>query len=149
MSKSTGVRKRQLLPAVDLAIEIRRDRSELEIAQVELLVPTSRVPKMAQQLRWTVGSPMLPDELLLVFGKPLIWAGLNTRAPLNIPQVEDAFVTPLALRSGRLEALSGAPRVEFPATTDLLAWPFGIVLLRGRDLPLTAHGFVRMRRVDG
>ena len=149
MSHSTGAPKPRVLPTVELAIEIRRELAQLEIARVELSVPgdaASRAP--AQQLRWKVTSPLLPDELLIVFGKPLVWAGPHTRTPEAILHVEDAFTTPLALHSGQAEALSGRPRVDFPATNELVAWPFGVVLLRGRDIPLTADAYVRIRRID-
>lgn len=149
MSNSQDAARRQALPEVVLSIEVRRDLAALEIESVELLArgQLQSPNDITQRLRWKMRSPLLPDELLIIFGKPLEWAGASTRALEDIPHVEDVFPTPVALGPQKLEVLSEAARVDFPDAAEIVAWPFGIVLLRGHDIPLTADSHLRIRRI--
>jgi len=149
MSTSGSAPETKILPSAELCIHIHRDRGEVVLERVEIHVGPSALPsELPQQLRWSLSGTLLPDELLIVYGKPLSWAGPHTQDSERLPHVEDAFPSPLTLGRNRRDSLSGAPRVRFPDGTALVAWPFGVVLLRGQDTPLMAESHVRIRRIN-
>ena len=138
----------QALLAADLLITIRRDSGSIETNDVEIHVPSGpgAPATLARQLRWRLASPLLPDELLIIFGKPREWAGILGPEPERLPIVEDPFAGPVALSRLRDECFSGAPQLEFPAGHDSVLWSFGVVLMRGSDRPITHDGSLRIRR---
>lgn len=128
----------EALPAASVVIEINRETGRVVAHDVEIYVPTGHAidPDLPQQVRWVVRSGLLPDELVIVFGKPLDWAG--AAAADGIRQVENVFECPFTLGRTTPERASGPCRIEVPDTEPVLAWPYGIVVLRGNDRPLTA-----------
>lgn len=134
-----GSPRPEALPAASVVIEINRETQRVVAHDVDIYVPTGHAidPDLPQQVRWVVRTGLLPDELVIVFGKPLDWAGPATDD--GIPQVENAFDCPFTLGRTCPERASGPYRSSVPDHTPVVAWQYGIVVLRGNDRPLTAN----------
>jgi len=135
------------MPAASVVIEINRELNRVVAHDVEIYVPTGHSidPTLPQQVRWVVRSGLLPDELVIVFGKPLDWAGVQTED--GIRHVEGAFDAPFTLGRTCAERTSGPCRLRLPDGDARVAWPYGIVVLRGNDRPLTTDPRILIRPI--
>lgn len=136
-------------PAMDVRIQIDRTHETLRVPDAEIHYRGPHhapPPHLAQQLHWVVADGLLPDELLIIFGKPLDWSGPNGPAPESLPLVESPFCAPYTMSRARTEVWSGIPDFEFPSGVDAVGWLYGIVLIRGHDTPLLVDPMVRIQR---
>jgi hypothetical protein len=99
-----------------------------------------------QQIRWVVEDGLLPDEVLVIFGKPLDWNGPQAPGPNTLTLVETPFCSTLTMSRSRTEILSGPPVFEFPHGAIAVGWFYGIVLIRGEDTPIVVDPLVRIHR---
>jgi hypothetical protein len=135
------------LPTFELPIEIERAAGRLFVPPARLVIPGeagASVGDAAQQIHWKLADPMLPDELLIIFGKPLKWTGPRGPQPEQLTLVENIFPVPLTLGQHRASALSGRPQLDDELKGKSVAWHYGVVLLRGRDTPWVADGHLRI-----
>lgn len=136
------------LPAADVVVEINRDTGTILAHRVQIRCTEGGTAQDGahQQVCWTMRSNLLPDELVLIFGKPLDWSGPVGPDPERLPLVENPFCSPFALYRGRSQVWSGLPRVEFPPHTHAVAWMYGIILVRGQDTPVLGDSLVEIVR---
>jgi hypothetical protein len=135
------------LPTFELPIEIERTGGRLFVPRARLVYVREHgaaPPETAQQLRWSLHDRLLPDELLIIFGKPLHWTGPRGPQPEHLPLVEDIFPVPLTLGRHRESVVSGRPRLDANLDVTSVAWHYGVVLLRGHDTPWVADGHLRI-----
>lgn len=138
-------------PALDVPIRVRRDRQSLEIDRAELMIdehgrfgpdPVVTTP----QVRWSLDGSLLPDEVVLIFGRSLDWTGPWSRLARDLPLIEDVFPHPYSLSQHRPIVLSGAPRIRFPRGQKTVGWSFGAILVRGDDSPWVGGSVLRLTR---
>jgi hypothetical protein len=135
------------LPAAEIVVEINRDTGRILARKAQIRCASDeRALDAHQQVCWTMRSGLLPDELVLIFGKPLDWSGPVGPGPERLPLVENPFCGPFALCRGRSRVWSGRPRLEFPPNTHAVAWMYGIILVRGQDTPVMGDSHVEIVR---
>ena len=141
------------LPTVDVTVHVRRDRQTIEVDDAELVLEARQRfrPDHAlalSQIRWSLEGRLLPDEIVLIFGRSLDWTGPLARTARGLTLVEDVFPHPFSLSRNRPWVLSGPPRVPFPRDVDVVGWSYGAVLVRGDDAPWTGSSVLRLVRAD-
>lgn len=136
------------LPTFELAIRVRRDLHRLEVGEAEIVFGHWRLDeKRPRQVRWLVHGGLLPDELVIIFGKPLDWSQPNRGGDPAMPLVEDIFSAPFVLNRRGNQVTSGVPRFDYPEGPEVVAWNYGVVLIRGHDTPWITDSLLRIRRV--
>jgi len=146
---SSSALRHEHVPAIDVAIRVRRDRQSLEIESTEIqlderlrLGPDAVVA--SPQIRWGLDGSLLADEIVLIFGRSLDWTGPVARRVRGLHLVEDLFAHPFCLTRNRPMVLSGPLKVRFPPGVDTLGWNFGAVLVRGGDTPWVGDAVLRL-----
>ncbi len=139
----------QALPALDLPIRVLRNENRLELGTGEIFVgpftPGDPRPRVVQ---WRVDGGLMPDEMVLIFGRPLDWTGPVCDEDHSLPLVEECLGGPLILTRRSPVVRSPEPIVErFRARGERLGWCFGAVLLRGDDSPWYAQSLLTISRV--
>jgi hypothetical protein len=130
------------LPALDLPIHILRQEGRLELGTGEIFVgPLNPSDPRPRVVEWRVEGGLMPDEMVLVFGRPLDWTGPVCEEDPNLPLVESCFDGgPIALTRRHPVARTGEPRTGvFDGAGSRIGWCFGVVLLRGEDSPWYAQ----------
>jgi hypothetical protein len=140
---------RQALPALDLPIRVLRNENRLELGSGEIFVGlfTAGDPR-PRVVQWRIDGGLMPDEMVLVFGRPLDWTGPVCDEDPSLPLVEECLGGPLILTRRNPLARSREPMVEkLKARSERLGWCFGAVLLRGDDSPWYAQSLLTISRV--
>ena len=141
------LRQPSLLPLVDLPIHVDRDRETLDLSDTQICVaPPVDGDERARQVRWCVDGSLLPDEMILVFGRPLDWVGRTLRKDRTLKLVENVFPQPFTLTRHAPHQLSGIPRIAFPPGIDTVGWAYAAVLVRGDDTPWIRSALLRLVR---
>ena len=140
---------RQILPALDLPIRVLRKENRLELGSGEIFVgPFTIGDPRPRVVQWRVDGGLMPDEMVLIFGRPLDWTGPVCDEDPSLPLVEECLGGPLILTRHRPVARSLEPAVErLKARGERLGWCFGAVLLRGEDSPWYAQSVLTISRV--
>ncbi|RKZ13861.1 hypothetical protein DRQ53_06295 [bacterium] len=136
----------RLLPALDLPVRVLRDEGRLELAAGEIVVgphrPDDPRPRVVQ---WRVDGGLMPDEMILIFGRPLDWTGPVCDEEPSLPLVEDCLGGPFILT--RQKPLIRSPEPVIGAGGDArVGWCYGAVLLRGEDRPWYTQSILRLTR---
>ena len=140
---------RQTLPALDLPVRVLRAESRLELGAGEIFVgPFSVDDPRPRVVQWRADGGLMPDEMILIFGRPLDWTGPVCDENPALPLVENCLGGPLILTRRQPVVRSQEPVVErLQAQGDRLGWCFGAVLLRGDDNPWYAQSLHTISRV--
>ena len=140
---------RQVLPALDLPIRVLRNENRLELGSGEIFVgPFSPGDLRPRVVQWRVDGGLMPDEMVLIFGRPLDWTGPVCDEDPGLPLVEECLGGPLILTRRNPFVRSREPVVERLKTPGKrLGWCFGAVLLRGDDSPWYAQSLLTISRV--
>jgi hypothetical protein len=90
----------------------------------------------------------MPDEMILVFGRPLDWTGPKCTEDPSLALVENCLGGPLILTRRTPIARSPEPVVppSLRQTHGKLGWCFGAVFLRGQDSPWYAQSLLTISR---
>lgn len=142
------------LSTIDVAICVRRDRQTIEIP--EAIVPVDARQRFgddpalphAARIRWSIDGRLLPDEVVLIFGRSLQWTGPTSRRGHDLTLIEDVFPHPYSLTRDRPQVLTDPLRVNFPRGVDTVGWTCGAVLVRGDDTPWTGASVLRLMRTQ-
>jgi hypothetical protein len=141
--------RRQKLPALELPVRVLRDQGRLELGRGEIFVghfaasdPRPRI------VEWRVVGGLMPDEMILVFGRPLDWTGPQCTEDPSLTLVEGCLGGPLILTRRQPVARSAEPVVPSSVQpgTSRFGWCFGAVLLRGEDSPWYAQSLLTISR---
>lgn len=138
----------KLLPALDLPVLVLRDEGRLKLRTGELYVgPGPADDPRPRVVQWRIDGGLMPDEMVLIFGRPLDWTGPVCTEDPKIPLVENCLGGPLLLtrkvplvRSGEVRLPTAAP------PGPRLGWCYGAVLLRGEDRPWYAQSLLTLLR---
>lgn len=133
------------LPSASCTIHIDRDEGRLLVDEVVLWYGPRRGRHPAQ-VRWVVEGELLPDEVVLIYSRPLEWTGPHTDE--QIPLACDLFPETFLLNCRRGEAHSGPPRLG-DRNPGLFACSYGVVLMRGDDEPLRSQALIKVHCTDG
>lgn len=139
----------RMLPALDLPIRVLRSEARLQLGHGELFVgpaaPSDPRPRVVQ---WRVEGGLMPDEMILVFGRPRDWTGPVCEEDPRLPLVEDTLGGPLVLTRRSPVARSSEPSLALlSGLGPRVGWCFGVVLLRGEDSPWYAQSRLILHRV--
>jgi hypothetical protein len=95
-------------------------------------------------VEWRVVGGLMPDEMILVFGRPLDWTGPKCTEDPSLALVEGCLGGPLILTRRDPVARSQEPVLpsSFQRGHEKLGWCFGAVFLRGRDNPWYAQSLL-------
>lgn len=139
----------QMLPALDLPVRVLRSESRLELGSGEIFVgPFTAGDPRPRVVQWRVDGGLMPDEMILIFGRPLDWTGPVCDEDPSLPLVEECLGGPLILTRRRPLVHSQEPVVEqLLAHGERVGWCFGAVLLRGDDSPWYAQSLVTIFHV--
>lgn len=140
------------LSTIDVAVHVRRDRQTIEIPEV--IVPVDARQRFGDdpavppgpRIRWSIEGRLLPDEVVLIFGRSLQWTGPVSRHAHGITLIENVFPHPYSLTRDRPQVLTDPLRVAFPRGADTVGWTCGTVLVRGDDTPWTGSSVLRLTR---
>ena len=140
---------RQMLPALDLPVRVLRDEGRLELGSGEIFVgPFKSGDPRPRVVEWRVDGGLMPDEMVLIFGRPLDWTGPNCTEDPSLTLVEDCLGGPMILSRRNPVARSPEPVVGQKVQAGLrLGWCYGAVLLRGEDRPWYAQSLLTISRV--
>lgn len=127
-------------PVLDVPVSIDRAEMTIEIAPAQLDIS----PSKPAQVRWVLEKALLPDELLVIFGKRRCWTGDFGPAPERLPIAESAISTPLELGPDSEHVLSGPIQAELLEEQSTAIWLYGVVLVRGRDAPWLGEAHLRL-----
>lgn len=134
------------VPAVTVDIRIFRGEARLHLPPaVSLFLPGNGTAR-PNRLRWRLRGELFCDEMVLVYGRPLVWTGERSRTDPDLPHVEGIFERTFRLDADHPELLTAVPRVEFPESAMRVGWNYGAVLVRGDDPPWAASGWVHIHR---
>ncbi len=139
----------QTLPALDLPIRVLRNENRLELGTGEIFVGHFTLGDLRPRVvQWRVDGGLMPDEMVLIFGRPLDWTGPVCDEDPGLPLVEECLGGPLILTRRSPVVRSREPMVErLQAPGERLGWCFGAVLLRGEDSPWYAQSLLTISRV--
>lgn len=137
-----------LLPALDLPVQVLREERRLRLGSGELVLgpvrPGDPRPRVA---RWTVQGGLMPDEMVLIFGRPLDWTGPVCDQDPGLPLVENCLGGPFILTRKKLVICSPEPELPEPLPhVTRFGWCYGAVLLRGEDSPWYAQSMLTLNR---
>jgi hypothetical protein len=140
---------RQPLPALVLPIRVLRESGRLELGTGEIFVgsysPGDPRPRIVE---WRVEGGLMPDEMILIFGRPLDWTGPKCTEDPTLTLVEDVLGGPVMLSRRNPVERSAEPVVPAGAAAgNRLGWCYGAVLLRGEDRPWYAQSLLTISRV--
>lgn len=140
-----GTQRREL-PTSDVEIQILRGEARILVPErAELHLATDPDdPHHAQRVRFVARGDLMCDEMIMVYGRPLAWAGPQSGGDEAIPLVESIFGRVFILRPDEPEVITPVPRVCFPDQKRTVAWNYGTVLLRGDDPPWNGSGILHI-----
>lgn len=140
-----GTQRREL-PTADVEIRILRGEARILVpAQAELFLASNpEDPHHAQRIRFVTRGDLMCDEMIMVYGRPLAWAGPQSGADDAIPLVEAIFGRVFILRPDEPEVITPIPEVRFPSGARTVAWNYGTVMLRGDDPPWNGAGLLHI-----
>ena len=140
---------RQPLPALELPVRVLRDEHRLELGRGEIFVgPLEPGDPRPRVVEWHVVGGLMPDEMILVFGRPLDWTGPKCNEDPSLNLIENCLGGPLILT--RRDPVARSPEPVLPhALTSVqtrLGWCFGAVFLRGEDRPWYAQSLLTISK---
>lgn len=140
---------RQQLPALELPVRVLREEGRLELGRGEIFVgPLAPADARPRVVEWRVVGGLMPDEMILVFGRPLDWTGPKCTEDPTLTLVEHCLGGPLILT--RRDPVARSPEPVLPPSIQRggprLGWCFGAVFLRGEDSPWYAQSLLTISR---
>lgn len=145
-----GSPSRQALHALQLPVRVLREERRLELGRGEIFVgPLGPDDPRPRVVEWHVVGGLMPDEMILVFGRPLDWTGPKCNEEPSLTLVEDCLGGPLILTRRDPVARSPEPALPSSMASGLtrLGWCFAAVFLRGEDRPWYAQSLLTISRI--